>query len=77
MTSDLVFIYLFYFFIYLGDLLAKMSAGIFAPPRPANEAANIHPRRPRLQKRRGCTRDVRHNRWKDRGYRVRTGTKCS
>lgn len=47
-----------------------MSAGISSPPRPANEAQNIHPRRPRLQKRGGCARDVRHNRWKDRGYRV-------
>lgn len=54
-----------------------MSAGIFAPPRPTDEAANIHPRRPRLQKRRGCTRDVRHNRRKDRGHRVGTGAKTA
>lgn len=47
-----------------------MSTRISASPRAANEAENIHPRRPRLQKRGGCTGDVRHNRWKNRGYRV-------
>lgn len=54
-----------------GDILTKVSAGISSPSGPANEVANIHPRRPRVQKRRGCARDVRHNRRKDRGHRVR------
>ena len=55
----------------LGDVLAKVPARISPSPCPSNEVANIHPWRPRLQERRGRTRDVRHNRWKDRGDRVR------